>query len=862
MLDIIKIYENIYTNYENIWIILEFKGVYDVEKENIKELFSFLSDKKLDFSVNVFKYKDKKRYFLEIFSGLKWNINNSASTNQNYNKTIQLFLYKLENILNQPILKNNVKIVKDFYLYNNQKLDEMFWNKKWTENNDFISSKDKKEIKEIEKIMNKKMILPFLTNDIEAEENEKYSDFSNFVIKKILNNNYNFKQSKNFEIVDSFLGEKIWDWNIFAGNQNMFSLQLFIKDKISSRITWNSKDYYKYGEYKKEELLKLLDENFSKYYYKEYFKTSKIAISNNIKILDEQDNTIEANHNVFKYPENLENETFVETGINLFVFSNDIWIMPKIMTKLENFWLVVDNYDAIRNNLTTIQDPFFTGTNNFITLQTARNLLARYKKVLHENNGITFWREYFSNNNIKYYPHNIAGVDEQGLIQQSHHWIIVGKTWSGKTYYVAKIFQQLWKDRTKAFFLDPLNVFEQKLLKFVWWNGDFEEYQLKKSDVLEDTDNDNEKIIRTKPGEGRFYITEDWQKIEDDERWNLKLIVKTKNWYYNYVWKNNWTYTYDKETNEIIFVWWKGDRNISDDKTSVIEKWEGKGVYKKETPYFVFDLYDWKYNFIWRISDNEKERNLKVNIILTILGVDNIENDSIKDYIKEYLKKYLNNLHISNKIFNFNDFKKNIIKELEENSWFDKTIIETIKNSLEGTNPNIVKSLNSEEDLYKSLLEKEDKIIFNAKNTVEHSKWFAILTLDVFRLFLTSERNYHKYGFVDEVSARFVNKYGADMEVMFDTIIKEVRNFNSGVYLISQSLADFKNFNLSQISEFFLLSEDNVSYLQNSTNEVKDDETFAEYAEDYKKIQERYKLFLFDRVWNEKRYFLVNNSKM
>ena len=378
-------------------------------------------------------------------------------------------------------------------------------------------------------------------------------------------------------------------------------------------------------------------------------------------------------------------------------------------------------------------------------------------------------------------------------------------------------------------------------------------------------------LLVPKNEKGTFERAFHWSIIWDTWAWKsffsshlIKQILKDKNTQIIYL---------DPlifESQHLVKKVWDWNGNCIVNKNwEVKEVWDWNGNYKKEVDYFPFEMFKTQVNIIWISSNDEVERKIKTNVLFNIVFWDLELNKEDISFIKKMVQTYM----IKNiwNYFNYKQFKKYFIKELENIKKNNIILYQTLLNSLElwETIENILCLENDLLDIVKN----EQFVLFNIKNLFDTNNFLMIRT--VFELIkYVSKKNVSKfkYVFFDEVnkiiqSAEEYN-YKETLINWFDESLRTLRQFNWIVILITQLYEDLANNNLlAGVNLNIVLDQKNA--LQMLTDEkVKNNKIIKKYLEDYIELlnnnekKDKRIWLLFYTIWSNTEAMILDTSNL
>ena len=750
-LKIIKITDYIYKNINNVWIMLNYKWNLLLEQKDFEQFYEYIYNLWLKLWIGIL-FKDwKKQYILEIYDWKSWAANNPIIYNEkNINKIVEIIEKNINNILNLPLLKWKVELIKNFKLF------------EWKiEIQDKISKKQSTKDKEILFNILKENVLWFL-----EEENYKNT------IKNIDNLHL---ENIDYE-VDKFDWEEIYWKNISIKNKSFFHYVLLFEDMILKDLNnWKRK---KYSDFDIVEFIDDLNE-LSKTTEFIYFKIYKEKLEDENIILDKKKWLYTTWLEKFYFKNNLD--LLTQSSYKLMFITKNVNLTQEKLEELEkkyNFKKAMRR--DISDHLTILQDwNYIKWHNMYSTLDYVKNWISIMKYYRNDGpNNIFYWREYFSKNNIKFTPHKLIPKNDKWTFEKALHNIIVWDTWSWKSYFAYHLTKQIIKqENTQIIYTDPL-IFE------------------------------------------KLFLVE-------------------------YVWKWKWTHIVDKDSN-------------------VIEVWEWKWTHKKKFDYFDFEIFKTPINIIWYISDDEVEREIKNNILFTIIFWKlKIEKESIS-LIKIKINKYLLD-NIWN-YFNYYNFKKYFNKELEVIKEKNIVLYESIKTSLELWKK-IEDILSLENDLIE-IVWKSKFVLFKLKNLFD-SKNFEMINVMFELVKYLSKKNTdkYKYIFLDEIWNLLLDSDNVWKKQIItnwiDWLLRTIRQFNWIITMISQYYEDLKSNWLLAWVNMKIILDDHEKNTWLLYNEIKWKDWMVEkYIKIFNNIKKERKWLITINMWDIKEAMILDTENL
>jgi len=863
----------IFRNVQNIWLIFKYYWNFLFTEENVQKIINLLDrfDSNSDaynIKINlwILKFQWRKQYFIEVYSGYEWYYNNSFSNPHDirfyYNHIFQL---RIKEII--KAFDDKVQLLNEFYLFDDKKIKRLFdkelwetkfWKQKlWSNRATKINNTNTPEWKKTKKMLKglADYIKQITWGDKETLE---------MLVNTELNDMLWFKSSIT---LDSFDWEAIWIWNPSIWDYNLFNVQMFAKNEKHSQRTENNKILRTYWDVKLNKLISLLDQkdrNGNEIFPKYYLKFT-IANSRDDEVQSYSDGTVS-----FKWKKRYR---FAKDNVNYFF---DTWINAFLFTKktslvnlyedLETLGYATHNYTSpIENSQVILQDPFYEAKS--VTDKEGIKEIFNLMKAYRANKKWIKWgKEITSNNDIKYYPHDITWLDDWGFIMWAIHAALIWETGSGKTYTASYLFSQFWNDNTQALMVDDLS-FEEKLHKPVWWNWSYIlnpqtgvmqfvwknkwNYEL----ILDDINTKNNNRLYNKK-EKTFYRPK-LKKNKEKENENKNITIEGKGNYVK-VWPDDY-----KKVWGFKLVGWNWRFIIS--KKQPIYVWEWKWTHEPITSYTRIAIGVDKINLIGKLRHWEDEIDYKTNFLCNLLGVYDLEeNDMIYNPLIQKIRSYLRKLSDDpeNPIFNYDRFKK------EMYNWIDN--LKDIDN--EGMQANLIRNivdlskqhkdvLNSKIDFFEAISNK-DRVIFQLKDIIQ-DKMTLIGFFQLLRAYFDYNIDTIKYCFVDELTNYYnlndPSKEAKALGDIFEKFLRKSRNQNTGIFVMTQKSADLK-WLISSIDQFLitrdeglkqvdkLISMFNINKESNSESSKKLKKYYDFYEETLNDEEFTYVNFLWNRL--------------
>lgn len=816
------------------------------EWRRFRRFFRFLQEHKFQFSISIFKFKETKKYYLEIWSWKNWKFNNFLSKNNNFDDSKTYLTTKLNDVLQNPFLKSNVNIEKDFILFNNNILKQKF---EWTY---FDQSQNQKEIED--QIIEEKLQV-YLADYFKNLWKDKQLNFKESELQNII------KQKNSFSWINSKEGwilvdELKWDdiYNFIVWNEFIMSYYIQWKDKV----VWKEKNW-------KFDLIAFIDYvnnlEIEKYLLKFSFDFS---VNSEVQTFPEHAWKFKLKWEewVFDFWENFWKFSALTTSLFVFSQKPDLWSLQKKITEEFANLEITNPEDWFECSPFYLQDNSYNWK-NYIKKWDIKNFFGLLKKYEYNPNWIVTWREYFSNILTKFYPHEKAWVTEDWLERSAHTWVI-WTSGSWKTEYSFNTWKQLWRDWTVWIYIDNIWWLQTRIDNkypelsyntFKWWIDWIWE---KTSVILEIIwvskllDNEKNKIkeLREKVRVVKNFAEKN--KIEIDLQ-NSNKKVKNLNLILEKISKHLIPFlnTLRKEK-EITFD------NIEEFLKSTLVEENGfskqllngilKNLEKNKIKKFKDKLSaEFKeVNIIWRMwllkSRWEDEVNQKTEMLTLIMWIDNIENPTTRDLLKTIISWYLNNLKDWD-FFNWNNFEKAYSKEINELD-IDEITKRTSLWKVEIWN-NFKALMNSKIDFI-DMMNENDLIVLDISslsNNTEQNKKMQFLFFTMLRFYMVlnkykePENRKIIYTFLEEfhnyIPKNPQNKIEVILWSLLEKMIAEVRNYSVIMYLISQKYEHFKlSWVVTNISQLIIFDTENVKNFWED-NKFKDDLIYKKYMKDY-----------------------------
>ncbi len=448
MIKIQKINEYIYRNVNNIWIMLLYRWNLCIFEKEYKDFLEFIYSLWFSLSVNILFRNWRKEYILEIYKWKKWRYNNPLNYDANeIENNVQILKQNLNKILSFPFVKGKVKIIENFCFFKN-KIEVL---------KNLDNKIDKKDKELVRKFVQHKFDAFFQSKEDILNLDNMYVDYIDFQ-------------------VDKFDGEELYWKNIIVNGDVFLWYQLFINNKEYKDIDTNK--IRRYGEINLIEFI----EKLSELEKKDYIKSIYLKFYHNKNDLAEAKYVINKEKWLYKVGADIysfwDSLTISDWTIHLFILWNDYnSIINDLNQIFDKFFLEKRMYRNIDNNLIYLQDwVFFDDIEQYTSIYEQKKIFSIMKMYRNDwNNEIYWWKEYFSDNDIRWTPHILVPKNEQGVFENAFHGIIVGDTWSWKSYYAYHLSKNIAnKEQTQVIYLDPLSFEKSYLQKEVWkWKGEY-----------------------------------------------------------------------------------------------------------------------------------------------------------------------------------------------------------------------------------------------------------------------------------------------------------------------------------------------------------------------------------------------------
>jgi len=231
MIEINKISEYIYKNINNVWVILKYKWNLLIENNDFYDFYKYLYNLWFTISIWILFRNWIKEYIIEVYSWESWLANNPLVYNpEEVNKKVNILNKHLNKILNLPLLKWKVELIKDFWLFENKIITQTY-------NAADITNDEKDLLFSI----TQKNLRKFLWKD----------DYK----KRIRNIEDYFIEFNNYW-VDMFNWEEIYWKNIILNNKVFFHYNLIFDDSVYSDL----KDLNKKSKYNKLNIINFVED--------------------------------------------------------------------------------------------------------------------------------------------------------------------------------------------------------------------------------------------------------------------------------------------------------------------------------------------------------------------------------------------------------------------------------------------------------------------------------------------------------------------------------------------------------------------------------------------------------------------------
>lgn len=848
--NITKINDYVYSNMQNVWVVLNYTGNFLVNEEDVSNFMNWLRINRMSFSIDILKFHDTKKYYIEVYNGLSGYTNNEVSQNLYKEQAKFLFTNKIKDLLDNRILALGwAELEKNFVLFNNSILEQKFKNM-------FVDdvSKNRNDIVKLETTVFMNYYKQFL-----EELGSKKEWFDQWYLKEVIQNigkgGWTGMESGNI-ITDSFVWEELHSFVI----SNEFIMSYF--------LLWNDRIYKneRSGDIDLIKFLNFLDSKISydKYFVKFNFTYDDSTISHN----NQTDFKIKGDSSFYKFPTNLWKTWKLNTSLFLFGETPDLGDVSRKLVKEFQDLEIANPDEAYSCSPFYIQDNAYLWS-NYIMESNIADFFKVLRKYEFNDKGIVLWREMFSNIILKLYPHLKAGINNLWKLEQWAHAAVVWTTGSGKSEYSLNVWKQLWKDWTRwiyidnigwldrrvaknfpwadvsiyKFWMDYINAKKNELSFYFWLDSKINDFNLKKQE------NEN-KIKEEKLNDGwDKELLKEWEDEIDDINRKIKYLSDNSTelnkliyWYVSNKYKNN-----DRiiDVNDFLTMYSNGIKtldipekikdyilneikinNTSEVKTIIAKDYQEVNIiWKKGT-----------LNSIW-----ENETDAKVELLSTLLNIESLDNDELKTIIKTIFGWYINWMEYW-EMFNYNNFKDYIFKVVEWNEiGLGKSDIYTIKEKVSSLSEQYVNILNSNKDFLEYIKEQNLLILdisaLSNENSVNKNLLFIFFTILWFFLKYDSIMNSASpvitYLFIEEFHnyLQEIDIQSKKLKRVVWKMIKEVRNYWTIIYLISQLYKDFlDSWVLWNISQYVIFDMKNVQAFQ---EQQKDSQVYKQYMEDY-----------------------------
>lgn len=851
--NITKLNDYVYSNIQNVWVILNYFWSYIVDERELDSFLNLLRINKFQFSIDFLKYKDTKKYFIEVWNGRRWDFNNSLSINKNFDTSKFFFTTKLHELTNHSFLKDRVIPEKEFVLFNNNLLNQKF-------KEDFIDKNLNAEEK-------KELYMDVLTNNLsyflKSLGTGKNKEFDSLVLQekiKSMNEKKVGFTSDSSQTVDAIIWEEMF--NFFVSTE--FVLPYFIS--FEDKITPSNKSWGKYMDRSWEidivSFIKFLDETIKldKYFLRfsfDYDTSWEITYVEDWKAIRLKS----------------ESSTYNSIGSELWGFTTSLFIFQEQPDLGEFARNLINSFPSaqILNPDSSIEcSPFYITDNsylwkNYIPKENIKDVFGMCKKYEYNPTGLIFWREYYSNIPLKFYPHVKAGLDERWMLEKGAHAWYCWATGTWKSQLAINTWKQLWNDNTYGYYIDNIGWlterirFYNKNLKFstyTWWMDRY----WNKLDIL------SKKVgLRETINEYRWKIRElekDYSSKKKEASTDKEELTKLMDEIQKLNWKVNslipiserldtYISSYINESVDnidfkVFIDWYK--EFVKDITNESIKSFITERIVKTERDISFIDKLKTPYkevNFIWKIwflqSKWVDEISTKTDVLSSLLDIDIIENKSLKEALLSIIKEYFQSIKYG-EFFIWNDFEKYYnqtidgmdISSLDRKTAKGKILLGSNFKNLLNSKVDIIEYLN-EINLW--ILDISSLSASTEKNKKMLRNFFLILTL--FAQFPLSSW-WVKYFFLEEFHNYLTEIDTASMylKVAVWKLIKESRNWNCIFYLITQLYSDFKKSDvIDNLSQFVILDENNIKLFAEDSF-LKWSAIYQKYKDDYVKLAE------------------------
>jgi len=337
-----------------------------------------------------------------------------------------------------------------------------------------------------------------------------------------------------------------------------------------------------------------------------------------------------------------------------------------------------------------------------------------------------------------------------------------------------------------------------------------------------------------------YYLTKQIIEQENTQVIYLDPLLFESQYLVKEVWEWNWNYIVDKKWN-------------------VKEVWKWNWNYIKDINYFSFEIFKTPVNIIWFITDDETERDIKNEVLISIIFWKlKLDEESIS-FIKTKINKYfIDNIW---KYFNYHNFKNFFNKEIKILKKDNIILYESIKTSLDLWTK-IENILSLENDLI-DIIWKEKFVLFNLRNLFDANN-FTLINVMFDLVKYISKRNVkkYKYIFIDEIWNLLLkakeNWKEEQIINWIDWLLRIIRQFNWIINMISQFYNDFKeNWLLAWVNMKIIL--DNINIEQLLSNQI-NNKILLNYWKIFKEIKNNRKWLITINMGNINEVMIMNTQ--
>jgi len=329
-----------------------------------------------------------------------------------------------------------------------------------------------------------------------------------------------------------------------------------------------------------------------------------------------------------------------------------------------------------------------------------------------------------------------------------------------------------------------------------------------------------------------YHLTNQIIKEENTQVIYLDPLLFESQYLVKEVWEWNWNYVVDKQWN-------------------VIEVWKNNWTHIKNIDYFSFEIFKTPVNIIWYLTDDETERDIKTDVLFSILFWKIKLNNESKGLIKIKIKKYF----IKNiwSYFNYKKFKEQFLEEVQMIKEENIVLYESIISSLELWEK-IENILSLDNDLME-IIWNEKYVLFNLRNLFDANNFVMInVMFDLLKYVSKKNVKKYKYIFLDEIWNLLLKakENWKDQIIInwIDWLLRIIRQFNWIVNMISQYYTDFKNNWLLAWVNMKIILDTNVNNTGALLNESNwKDKILEEYIKTFNDIKETRKGLITIKLW-------------